>query len=162
MIFSSDKLGYIFLGILGIIFLKNYRKYRDMFLVSVGSAVVARYGLVAIIRFFYHHPRPFLVLQNVRLLIPREAEYSFPSGHASFYFALATGVYLYNKKSGYVYLTLTALIGFARIFAGVHWPYDILGGATLGILTALVIQMVYNKMIRDILEAVINYLKWPN
>src|SRR3990167_8760064 len=68
----------------------------------------------------------FLVLENVNQLINHETTGSMPSGHASFYFALATGVCLYNKKAGYIYLILAGLMGFARIFSGVHWPLDII------------------------------------
>ena len=101
------------------------------------SAIVARFVFVEAIRFFYYNPRPFLVLENVNQLINHETTGSMPSGHASFYFALATGVCLYNKKAGYIYLILAGLMGFARIFSGVHWPLDIIVEAVLGIGTAI-------------------------
>ena len=158
MIFSADWLGYVL--ILGVIFyyLRDRQKYREMVFFAFGSAIVSRFVLVSIIRFFYYSPRPFLVLQNVHQLLDHDMESSFPSGHAAFYFALAAGVYLYNKKVyppekylffrrvGYAYFALAGLIGFARIFVGVHWPLDIIAGAVLGIVTAWIINFTKEKM----------------
>ena len=146
MIFSAEWLGYVLIALLVGAFLMNRGKYWDMVVVSLGSAIVARFVFVEIIRFFYNNPRPFLVLQNVHQLISKDMEPSFPSGHASFYFALATGVYFYNKKAGYIYFVLAGLMGFARIFVGVHWPADIVAGAILGLLTAVVVRFIKQKM----------------
>ena len=147
MVFSAEWLGYLLIAGVVLCFLKNRQKYKDMVLVSLASAVIARFGLITLIRFFYYHPRPFLVLQNVRQLMNHEIESSFPSGHAAFYFALAAGVYLYNKKAGYAYLALAGLMGFARIFVSVHWPLDIRAGAGLGIITALIVKRFYEKIV---------------
>lgn len=152
MVFASDRFGYLLIAGVVLFFIKNREKYRDMLLVSLSSAVIARFGFVAIIRFFYFHPRPFMVLHDINVLINNETESSFPSGHASFYFALAMGVYLYNKKAGYAYLALAGLIGFARIFISVHWPLDILAGAFLGIGTALLVSFIKQKMSRGTLS----------
>lgn len=66
------------------------------------SAAIARFGLVEIIRLFYHRPRPFLALPQIHALF-MDTEWSFPSGHASFFFAMAMANYLYNKKWGVVF-----------------------------------------------------------
>ncbi len=145
MVFSADKLGYLLIAFVVGVFLINKTKYQNMVVVALGSAIVARFGLVALIRFFYYHPRPFLVLQNIHQLMNHEMESSFPSGHAAFYFALANGVYLYNKKAGLAYLALAGLMGFARVFVGVHWPFDILAGAVLGIVTAVLCNELWRK-----------------
>lgn len=149
-IFSADRMGYLMIAGVFLIFLKNRSKYRDMLLVSLPSAIIARYGFVAIIRHFYYHPRPFMVMENIKVLINNETEPSFPSGHAAFYFALATGVYLYNKKAGYIYLLLAGLMGFSRIFISVHWPLDILAGAVLGIGVAYLFEFFQKKIPRRV------------
>ena len=97
------------------------------------SGIVAR-GVAGLIRFFYHHPRPFVSLHLISLF--PENSYSFPSGHAIFYFALASGVYQVNKRFGRILYGLAFLIGLARVAAGVHYPSDILAGAILGVLIA--------------------------
>lgn len=146
MVFSAEWLGYLLVFGIIVLFVVNRKKYLNLAVVSIGSAIIGRGIFVAIIRFFYHHPRPFMVFENVKQLINHDITSSFPSGHATFYFALAVGVYLYDKKIGAVYLALAGLIGFARIVAGVHWPYDILGGIALGVATALLIKFFAGKL----------------
>ncbi len=62
--------------------------------------------------------------------------YAFPSGHATFFFALAMSIFFFHKKSGSWLLFFALLISLARILAGVHSPLDILGGIILGSLAA--------------------------
>src|SRR3989338_7984440 len=136
MVFAADKMGYLLiLSVLIIFWKKNY--FKKVVFVSFGSAIIARFAFVAILRYLLYSPRPFLVLENINRLMNHSLESSFPSGHATFYFALAMGVYLYNKKAGHVYLILAGLVGFARIFLTVHFPLDVLAGALLGCFTAV-------------------------
>ena len=134
-------MGYLLILFVLIIFWKKDH-FKKAVLVSLGSAFVARVVFISIFRYLIYSPRPFLILENVNILMNHEFESSFPSGHASFYFALATGVYLYNKKAGRIFLALAGLMGLARIFVSVHWPLDIIAGAGLGIATALVVNKV--------------------
>ena len=145
MIFAADKMGYLLILFVFILFWKRSYSKKAIF-ISLGSAVVARFIFVGIFRYFLYSPRPFLILDKVNQLMNHEFESSFPSGHASFYFALAMGVYLYNKKAGLVCLILAGLMGFARIFVSVHWPLDILGGAVLGIATAMLVSYLFNYL----------------
>ena len=130
MVFAADKMGYLLVVAVLIVFWKKDYFKRAVF-VSLGSAIVARFVFVSIFRYLIYSPRPFLVLENVNQLMNHEFESSFPSGHASFYFALAMGVYFYNKRAGYIFLVLAGLMGLARIFIGVHWPLDILAEQVL-------------------------------
>jgi len=139
-VFFSDYAGYVLVAVLVLLFIfKSARLSRFMVLVALISAAVSRGIITTIIRFFYHHPRPFDVLA-VKQLIP-ESGYSFPSGHAALYFALSMGVYFYNKKLGTAFFVVSILMGVARIFVGVHWPADILGGALIGIVMALLVNL---------------------
>ena len=109
------------------------------YVLALGSGIIGRV-IVGIIRFFYHHPRPFVTLELKPLFI--ENSYSFPSGHAVFYFAVAAGVFAVNRKLGVILYILAILIGTARIAAGVHYPLDILGGAVLGIAVAYAVRHI--------------------
>lgn len=139
MIFAVDKLGYII--ILGVLFLawRRPNKFKTL-LLTIGSAILARVVFVELIRYFFYNPRPYLVLEKVNILMNHETSSSFPSGHATFYFAMAMGVYFFNKKSGWIYFALAGLLGFARIFVSIHWPLDILAGVALGIFTAYIMR----------------------
>ncbi len=89
-------------------------------------------GGVELIRLFVHRPRPFIADSSIIPLIS-ESSYSFPSGHAAFFFALAAVVYLHNRRAGIWFFAAAAAIGLARVLAGVHYISDILGGALLGL-----------------------------
>ena len=56
------------------------------------------------------------------------------------FFALATAVWFANRKWGAWYFILATLMGIARIYAGVHWPLDIIGGAAIGIVSTLCVR----------------------
>ena len=150
LVFSANNLGYIILGLVIVVCLLNSNKFKEIIVLSLGSAVVARFGIVALVRYFYYVPRPFLVLQNVRQLLDHDAESSFPSGHMAFYFALATVLYRYNKKAGIAAFGLSGLMGFARIFVGVHWPLDIITGVVVGVVTALLVYKVYPQVQKNL------------
>ena len=139
MIFAADKMGYFLIVSIFVLFWKR-SYFKRLILVSFGSAIIARFVFVGLMRYFLYSPRPFLILDNANRLMNHAFESSFPSGHATFYFALAMGVYFYNKKAGLTYLILAGLVGFARIFVSVHWPLDILAGAVLGIFTAYLVK----------------------
>jgi undecaprenyl-diphosphatase len=145
MVFSAEYLWYVMILAVLVYAIWNYRRYRDMVIVAIGSAIIARFGLAALIRHFYYHARPYWIILKTNLLLAREAESSFPSGHTIFIFALATGVYQYNKKAGLWFYVLACLVGFSRIFVGVHWPYDIITGAILGVITAYFCSWLYRK-----------------
>ncbi len=150
MIFAADKMGYLM--ILGVLLLvwKNPTKFKVVTL-TIGSAILARVIFVELIRYFIYNPRPYMALGDINILMNHEVSSSFPSGHTTFYFAIAMGVYLFNKKAGRIYFILAGLIGFARIFVSVHWPLDILAGAGLGIATVYLVKFVVSKfpLLRD-------------
>lgn len=117
-----------------------------MFWVTAASVVIARFGITEIIRLFYYRPRPFLTYQLQQLIFKNVNTGSFPSGHAAFFFALATAVYLYNKKWGLAFLSGAVLMNISRVIAGVHYPSDILGGALIGTAAAYSVFYIAGKI----------------
>lgn len=147
-IFLADYLGYILLIVfIVLIFLeKNWRRRLYQLFLGLLSIILTRGVIVEVIRFFYESPRPYITLV-FKPLIDLEISNSFPSGHVSAFLALATAILLFNRstplttsrKWGYCFFVGAILIGLARIFVGVHWPTDILGGIVVGILGALIV-----------------------
>ena len=101
-------------------------------LIGVGLAC----AIVAICNAFYDRPRPF-DRYEVELLFYRPTDPSFPSNTAATAFAFASGIWLGNRRVGWLLLLPAFLAGFARVFIGVHYPFDILGGALAGICASL-------------------------
>ena len=148
IVFFASYFAYILIVLfLGLVFFSQYSKREkwELLFVTVISSVVARFGVTELIRYFYHRPRPFSVLPTHQLLT--DTAWSFPSGHATFFFALATAVYFYNKRWGIVFFILTIGISVSRVIAGVHYPSDILGGAVVGIVVAYATYFVVRKQV---------------
>lgn len=124
--------GYFLIAVLLFLVIKDWKRYFPMASRAVFAAIISRFVITNIIRFLVQRPRPF-VDNHVNFLLPQSIESSFPSGHAAFYFAIATVVYLHNKKLGILFFAGSILMGVARVFGGVHWPSDILTGAAVGI-----------------------------
>ena len=78
-------------------------------------------------------PRPFITYTELVPLV-QVGGYSCPSGHTLASFTAAAAVFSFYKKPGAAALLLAALIGFTRLYVGVHYPTDVLFGAALGIL----------------------------
>lgn len=149
IVFLASYMSYLLIALFVamIIFSEHPLKKKWEVLIVVGAAsLVARFGATELIRFFYHRPRPFVALSGVHQLIP-ESSWSFPSGHATFFFAMATAVYLYDKKWGIGFFAAAALVGLARIVAGIHYPLDILGGALVGSLVAYLTFRIADRII---------------
>ncbi len=119
------------------------REKLYLFWTTILSIIVARLGITEIIRLFYHRPRPFVTLQVHQLL--SENEWSFPSGHSAFFFAMATAIYCYNKKWGIGFFIAAILMNTSRIVAGVHYPSDILGGMIVGIVVAYTVFHIVER-----------------
>ena len=77
---------------------------------------------------FYFHPRPFAVGLGYQLIYHAN-DSSFPSDHATLAFSMAFSFIIFGKKRllGIICLIFAFIIGFARVYVGVHFPFDILG-----------------------------------
>ena len=60
----------------------------------------------------------------------------FPSGHTAAAFAAAYSLYLSDKKKGRGLLLCAAVMGFSRVYLLVHYPFDVIAGAALGMISA--------------------------
>lgn len=142
IVFVAETLPYIviiFASVFIFFYLKNSKIFFWVFFSSIFAWVCA-YAL----KLLFHTDRPFLALLDVTPLWV-ESGYAFPSGHATFFMALAFAIYLSHKKAGYVFIFLALIIGLARIAAGIHFPVDILGGFVLGGSVAYLVNYWYKN-----------------
>lgn len=93
--------------------------------------------------------RPYVRFRELTVLTTIPSDTSFPSGHSAASFAVAAGVYMAGwKKTGIVLYIAAALIGFSRLYLGVHFPTDVIGGAIVGVLCAWVIRKIIDGVIK--------------
>lgn len=140
VVFCAQYLPYLLIAcFLVLVFYEEGRRRKWYLFLEAALAIILSRGLLTeIIRFFYHHSRPFDALGFMPLT--PESGASFPSGHAALFFALAMVVFFRNRKWGVWFFIFALLNGIARIYVGVHWPLDIVGGAVTGILSAVFIH----------------------
>jgi undecaprenyl-diphosphatase len=82
--------------------------------------------------------RPFVAdPSGVHLFSPHAADPGFPSDHATAAFAIAVAILLRKRSWGIVALVAAAVLSIGRVALGVHYPSDVLAGATLGAAAAL-------------------------
>ena len=78
--------------------------------------------------------RPYEVIQELELMIEKQKDFSFPSGHTCASFASAFAIYkckeVFPKKWRTAAMVLATLIALSRLYVGVHYPTDVLGGLT--------------------------------
>ena len=129
----------------GIVALLVGGKYlRFSALVFLSSFVTARYAYKTI-KFFIQRPRPFKTLDNVNLLLGANDGFSFPSGHATTSFCLATVIAMRYPKLRWPAFIAAVLVAISRPYAGVHYPSDILGGSLLGLLIGYTVTIAADK-----------------
>ncbi len=91
--------------------------------------------------------RPYEVIEGLKILIATPTDFSFPSGHTASSFAAATVLFLtLPKKYGIPALIYATLMGFSRLYIGVHYPTDVLAGAVSGILIAIITVRIFKKL----------------
>ena len=104
----------------------------------------------------YFRPRPFdaVLDHEVAVLLYRPTDSSFPSNSAAVAFAAAGGVWLISRRAGLALLGVAVAYGTARVYGGVHYPLDIVGGAVIG-LVAIAMARGFWRLIDPVPAAVI-------
>ena len=139
---SGDRYVVILLGII----LLLIKSLREKYGVKFAIAALSSTALYQIMKYIFQRPRPDLALRLIE-----QGGYSFPSGH-SMNCLVSYGILIYlllkyceNRRLAKILSVglglLTILIGFSRVYVGVHYPTDIIGGWSLGI--AVLVAMIY-------------------
>ncbi|MFD7879387.1 phosphatase PAP2 family protein [Streptomyces sp. NPDC059766] len=106
------------------------------------------------IRGFVQRPRPFLDHQGLDVLVFGKNDYSFVSDHATITMAIGVGLFVTNRRFGLLGIALAMLEGFCRVYMGVHYPTDVVGGFALGTAVALLLSPPAMLMLTPLMKAV--------
>lgn len=125
-----------------IFFWREYRHHAPKFwseLTSTTITVFLAWAVSGILKLIVHAPRPF-VEKGIENQFMVQSHTSFPSGHATIFFALATIIFMYSKRTGIMLYCFAIVIATARVVAGIHYPIDVVAGALIGIGIALILH----------------------
>ncbi|WP_141205719.1 phosphatase PAP2 family protein [Streptomyces griseorubiginosus] len=106
------------------------------------------------IRGFVERPRPFRTHEGLEVLVSGKTDYSFVSDHATITMAMAVALFVANRKFGVVGILLALLEGFCRVYMGVHYPTDVVGGFALGTAVALLLSPLAMALLTPLTRAI--------
>lgn len=132
--------GYALIPILCLIFLRCRERIKPLLISIVTSTAVC-----AVLKHTFQQPRPAALLDNVNLLIPLKFN-SFPSADTAVAFAVAFAILPKSPLWLKVILIFYGLlVGYGRMYVGVHFPLDVIAGAMIGIACSTACQVVTSK-----------------
>jgi len=132
-----------------------YKRFSYQFikiLLAFGLLIfIADFGSVHLFKEVFERARPCYFLENIRVVDGCGGPFGFISSHASNSFALAFFMaLLFRNFWGFALLfSWAVVIGFSRIYLGVHYPFDILGGMFWGLFVSLLVYYIYKMKIKD-------------
>ena len=133
-----------------------YKRFSDQFikiLLALGLLIfIADFGSVYLFKELFERSRPCHFLEEgIRVVDGCGGPFGFVSSHASISFSIAFFIsLLFRNLWGFVHLfSWAVLIGFSRVYLGVHYPFDILGGMFWGLFVSLLVYYIYRMKIKD-------------
>jgi undecaprenyl-diphosphatase len=95
---------------------------------------------------FHSNYQPFAELPNVNKLVEKAVNNSFPSDHTIIFFSFCITFWLFKRGWGFLWGILAVLVGISRIWVGVHYPADVLVGAIISIVSAMIVYKIVLKL----------------
>ena len=105
--------------------------------------------LNALFKYAVQRDRPPTIILDPKPLMEVPTTSSFPSGHTSTSFACAYVISRLAPRLTIPVFVLAALIGFSRVYVGVHYPLDVVAGAIFGLIVARALLMLLTALQRS-------------
>ncbi|UCG77395.1 MAG: phosphatase PAP2 family protein [Nitrospirota bacterium] len=133
----TDRSYYLLVPFLIWLFVKDRRSAMLAFMLSLLSLTISD-GMVHVLKDAIGRPRPFMVLEDARVLIGKGKAFSMPSGHAASAFAVIIPIIMmFRGAIRPVFIIGAAGVAFSRVYVGVHYPLDVVAGALVGVVAGI-------------------------
>ena len=116
--------------------IRGKRHVRIAAILLIFTIVISDQLNSSVIKYWLERPRPCHALQNVHLLVSCGSGFSFPSSHAVNNFAGALILAFFFPRNKWWFFGIAAIVAFSRVYVGVHYPFDVIGGAVIGLFCA--------------------------
>ncbi len=142
MVFVTTDLIYIlFLAVLILGIKGGVKEKRSFLLILVGLPIA--FLLIKLIHLILFEPRPFVTFNLLPIVSESADSASFPSRHVTMAAVVAFAYTYFKSKWALFFLFIMLLIGVSRVYVGVHYPLDIVGGFTVGAISLTLAKSVF-------------------
>lgn len=139
---------------------KELEQNRKRAIYAATSAMVAL-GVNQLVGLTWFRERPY-IKHPVHMLLPYSPDPSFPSDHAAGGFSIATGVLFGQHIAGFILFVFAVVLAISRVYVGLHYPFDVLGGALIGVLGSVVVELSKGLLERPVTLVFMLYQKIEN
>ncbi len=148
MPFMTDLKNFTYvLIVLGIWIVYRERLAGLVFLVFIGITVAMTDQFSNhVLKEYLGRIRPCRELMNVRMLTDCNTSFSFPSSHAVNIFAAAYFVSQPFHRLKFLWYAIAAVVAYSRVYIGIHYPLDVIGGAGIGLLVAWPMRRIKDEV----------------
>jgi len=144
MPFITDKSYLIFMPLFLLLFFKDREKALIALILGIVSLLIADWS-GNILKHSFERIRPCDALDGVRLLAGCGKSFSMPSNHSVNAFAFISPLcMLLKNRMRYAFVAVAILVGFSRVYIGVHYPSDTIAGALLGVMLGISVVQFYH------------------
>jgi undecaprenyl-diphosphatase len=142
MVFITNSVPYVVIALFVYLWFgsKEQHMRAENQYTALQALFAAIFGLLMneVIHLVYYHPRPFIA-HHVHQLIAHSNDSSFVSDHAVLVFSVAFALILHDHSLKYIFFVWACIAGISRVFVGVHYPADVIGGLLVGLIANVVI-----------------------